>query len=124
MRVESPETAKLSKQRGERDFAISRSAKAFTNGITKDVPTRTLMEKGLNAVDYDHGFCLRQGYDGLVEKVEDQFGCGLRPEENRANWKNKKDSISDFQRTMCGFLSSQGSVPFANDELIEWMEQE
>ena len=86
----------LSRQRGGRDFAITWIAKAFTNGVTPDALTRTLSEGEVSAVEYDHGFRLSQAYDGLLEKVEDRFGCGLCPEENRANWKNKKDSIRHF----------------------------
>ena len=88
----------LSRQRGGQDFAITWIAQAFTNGVTTNTLTRTLSEEEVNAVDYDHGFRLSQAYDGLLEKVGDRFGCGLCPEENRANWKNKTDSVRHFQK--------------------------
>ena len=88
----------LSRQRGGQDFAITWIAKAFTNGVTPNALTRTLSDEEVNAVDHDHGFRLSQAYDGLLEKVEDRFGCGLCPEENRANWKHKKDSIRHFKK--------------------------
>ena len=76
-------------------------------------PTRTLLGEEANSVDYD-GFRLPQAYayDGLLKKVEDQFGCGLRLEENKANWQSKKDSIRHFQQTTCGILSPQGQRTF------------
>ena len=88
----------LSRQRGGQDFAITWIAKAFTSGVTPAALTRTLSAEEVIAVDYDHGFCLSQAYDGLLEKVEDRFGCGLCPEEKKANWKNKKDSVRHFQK--------------------------
>ena len=98
----------LSKQRGGQDFAIAWIAKAFMNGVTPDALTRTLSEGEVNAVDYDHGFRLSRAYDGLLEKVEDRFGCGLCPEENRANWKNKKDSVRHFQKFHFGIGETCG----------------
>ena len=88
----------LSRQRGGQGFAITWIAKIFTNGVAPDALTRTLSAEEVNAVEYDHGFRLSQAYDGLLEKVEDRFGCGLCPEEKRANWKNKKDSVRHFQK--------------------------
>ena len=98
----------LSRQRGGEDFAIAWIAKAFMNGVTPDALTRTLSEGEVNAVDYDHGFRLSRAYDGLLEKVEDRFGCGLCPEENRANWKNKKDSVRHFQKFHFGIGETCG----------------
>ena len=98
----------LSRQRGGEDFAIIWIAKAFPNGVTPDALTRTLSEEEVNAVDYDHGFRLAQAYDGFLEKVEDRFGCGLCPEENRANWKNKKDSVRHFQKFHSGIGEACG----------------
>ena len=98
----------LSRQRGGQDFAIAWIAKAFTNGVTPDALTRTLSEGEVNDVDYDHGFRLSQAYDGLLEKVEDRFGCGLCPEEKRANWKNKKDSVRHFLKFHFGIGKTCG----------------
>ena len=99
----------LSRQQGGQDFAITWIAKVFANGVTTpDALTRTLSEGGINVVDYDHGFRLSQSYDGLLEKVENRFGCGLCPEENRANWKNKKDSIRHFQKFHFGIGETCG----------------
>ena len=98
----------LSKQRGGKGFAIIWITKAFPNGVTPDALTRTLSEEEVNGVDYDHGFCLSRAYDGLLEKVEDRFGCGLCPEEKRANWKNKKDSVRHFQKFHFGIGETCG----------------
>ena len=98
----------LSRQRGGQDFAITWIAKVFSNGVTPDALTRTLSKGEVNAVEYDHGFRLSQAYDGLLEKVEDRFGCGLCPEENRANWKNKKDSVRHFLKFHFGIGKTCG----------------
>ena len=98
----------ISRQRGGQDFAITWIAKAFVNGVTTNALTRTLSREEANAVNYDHGFRLSRAYDGLLEKVEDRFGCGLCPEENRANWKNKKDSIRHFQKFHFGIGETCG----------------
>ena len=81
--------------------------KDFTNAVTPGAFTRTLLEEEVNAVDYDHGFRLSQAYDGLLEKVEVRFGCGLCPEEKRANWKNK-DSVRHFLKFHFGIGETCG----------------
>ena len=93
-----PRLQELSRQRGGQDFAIAWIAKAFAEGATSGALTRTLSEDEVNAVHHDHGFRLSQAYDGFLEKVEDRFECGLCPEEKRANWSNKRDSIRHFQK--------------------------
>ena len=98
----------LSRQRGGQDFAITWIAKTFTDGVTPDALTRILSGEEVNAVEYDHGFRLSQAYDGLLEKVEDRFGCGLCPEEDRANWKNKKDSVRHFLKFHFGIGKTCG----------------
>ena len=98
----------LSRQRGGQDFAVTWIAKAFTNGVAPYALTRTLSGEEVNSVEYDHGFRLSQAYDGLLEKVEDRFGCGLCPKENRANWKNKKDSVRHFQKFHFGIGETCG----------------
>ena len=98
----------LSRRRGGEDFAIIWIAKAFPNGVTPDALTRTLSAEEVNAVNHDYGFRLSRAYDGLLEKVEDRFGCGLCPEESRANWKNKKDSVRHFQKFHFGIGETCG----------------
>ena len=103
-----PRLQELSRQQRGQDFAITWIAKVFTNGVTPDALTRTLSAEEINAVDYDYGFRLSQAYDGLLEKVENRFGCGLCPEEKRANWKNKKDSVRHFQKFHFGIGETCG----------------
>ena len=103
-----PRLQEISRQRGGEGFAITWIAKAFANGVTTDALTRTLSIEEANAVNHNHGFRLSRAYDGFLEKVEDRFGCGLCPEENRANWKNKKDSVRHFQKFHLGIGETCG----------------
>ena len=90
-------------------FAITWIARAFPQGVTANTLTRALSEEEINTVDYDHGFHLSRAYDGFLEKMGDRFACGLCPEEKRANWKNKKDSIRHLQKFHFGIGETCGT---------------
>lgn len=99
----------LSRARGGHDFAIGWIAKAFADGAPPGALTRRLSAEEAGAAEYDRGFRLAQAYDGLLEKVGDRFACGLCPEENRANWKNKKDSVRHFRKFHFGIGETCGT---------------
>ena len=98
-----------SRQRGGQAFAIAWIARAFTSKVTAETLTRALSEEEAGTVDHDHGFRLSRAYDGFLEKVEGRFECGLCPDEKRANWKNKKDSVRHFQKFHFGIGETCGA---------------
>ena len=98
------------KQRGGSSFSVNWIMVAFKHGVSLDALVRPLDFTEVEVADRssNHGFELRQAYDGFLAKIGHQFECGLCKEDKRAHWVHKKDAIRHLRKFHFGLADRCG----------------
>ena len=93
------ELRKRCRQRGGKDFAVAWLSEIFVDGVTVDALRRPLTMLEVDAMILRlPGFKPSQGYDGFLERLEKGFECGLCPDEERMQWRNRKDAVRHLRK--------------------------